>query len=407
MLIFASCSCRILVALTLTFFQAALHQARAQQGQIAQAAVGAQNQNGQALPLSNQQIHQANGVNGGAVNGVGNIQRGNIPSHVAAAAAAAAAAASQSGRSRMPHQASPNGIAHGAAIQGQMNGNLAAPVAQMNGQHQMHAALQAQQQQQQQQSQQHRVQMANQQPDAALMLRAQRMAEQQRAAVQMQQAQHHPQQHVPQQHSQAQQPSVGTPGSQGTQGSPPMRNGVANMNQQNFINNAQAMIAQFGTNGTNGGHGSPPPNGLQMPSMAANSPGQIQARPQPQIPNSIAAQIAQLEATYRAKNPSFTQEHIRQLATENLTRAMMQQRQSAMNAAAGGAAAMAAAQPGIANGMAATTSPHQYAALLRQQQQQQQQQANQAAQSASPIPQVAQVPPQRQSSEGSTPSVTK
>jgi chromatin modification-related protein VID21 len=280
----------------------------------------------------------------------------------------------------------------------------------MNGQPQMQAALQAQQQQlSQQQQQQQRVQIPTSQ--AELMMRAQRMAEQQRNAIQMQQQQHaqqHPQQH--QQHMQqqqqqqtpAQQSNVGTPGSQGTQGSPPMRNGVANMNQQNFMNNAQNLLAQYGANG---GHGTPK-GGLHMPSLAAGSPGQAQARPQPQFPNNISAQLAQLEANFLAKNPSLTPEQTRQLATEHLTRAMMQQRQSAMNAAAGGAAAaaLANAQPGIANGMTATTSPHQYAALLRQQQQQQ---ASQAAQSASPVPQAQQIAHQRQSSEGSTPSVPK
>jgi chromatin modification-related protein VID21 len=301
-------------------------------------------------------------------------------------------------------------MANGGGVQAHMNGGLAAPVAHMNGQPQMQAALQAQQQQlSQQQQQQQRVQIPTSQ--AELMMRAQRMAEQQRNAIQMQQQQHaqqHPQQH--QQHMQqqqqqqtpAQQSNVGTPGSQGTQGSPPMRNGVANMNQQNFMNNAQNLLAQYGANG---GHGTPK-GGLHMPSLAAGSPGQAQARPQPQFPNNISAQLAQLEANFLAKNPSLTPEQTRQLATEHLTRAMMQQRQSAMNAAAGGAAAaaLANAQPGIANGMTATTSPHQYAALLRQQQQQQ---ASQAAQSASPVPQAQQIAHQRQSSEGSTPSVPK
>ena len=172
------------------------------------------------------------------------------------------------------------------------------------------------------------------------------------------------------------------------------------------MNNAQNLLAQYNANAASGGHTSPPTNSLHMPSLAAGNPGQAQARPQTQFPNNISAQLAQLEATFRAKNPSLTPEQTRQLATEHLTRAMMQQRQSAMNAAAGGAAAVALAnaQTGIANGMGATTSPHQYAALLRQQQQQQ---ASQAAQSASPVPQAQQIAHQRQSSEGSTPSVPK
>lgn len=357
-----------------------------------------------------QQVNHA-----GAVNGVNGVQRTNIPSHVAAAAAAAAAAqAQQQGRPRMPLQAPVNGMANGGGVQAHMNGGLAAPVAHMNGQPQMQATLQAQQQPlSQQQQQQQRVQMPTSQ--AELMMRAQRMAEQQRNAIQMQQhqAQQHPQQHQQhlqqqqQQQAQSQQSNAGTPGSQGTQGSPPMRNGVANMNQQNFMNNAQNILAQYNAAGANGGHNTPK-SGLHMPSLAAGSPGQAQARPQQQFPNNISQQLAQLEANFLAKNPSLTPEQTRQLATEHLTRAMMQQRQSAMNAAAGGAAAAAAlanAQPGIANGIGATTSPHQYAALLRQQQQQQQ--ANQAAQSASPVPQPQQLAHQRQSSEGSTPNVPK
>ncbi|UNI21429.1 RNA polymerase II transcription elongation factor SpEAF [Purpureocillium takamizusanense] len=312
--------------------------ARAQQGQggAAAAAAGAQGQNANH-PGANP------GVNGGP-----------RPISNQLAAAAAAVAASQ-GRQRMQIQPPANNV---GAMQGQMNGGLSAP-AQMNG------TPQAQQMQGMQG--QHRMPMPNQQPDASLMLRAQRISEQQRAAVQIQQAQHH----QPQQ----QQANGGTPGPTGPHHSPPMRNGINGMTQQNFMNNAQAIMASYNAAAAAnaGGHSSPPPpNGLHMPSAAAAaSPGQ---RPHPQLPPAIAVQLQHLETSFRAKNPNLTPEQARQLATEHLTRAMVAQRQNAMNAAAG-----ASGQPGIANSIAAaTSSPHQYAALLRQQQQQQAQAQAQA-----------------------------
>jgi chromatin modification-related protein VID21 len=160
------------------------------------------------------------------------------------------------------------------------------------------------------------------------------------------------------------------------QASPPLRNGMNGINQQSFINNAQAIMASFNANSN--GHSTPPAGGLHMPAVPnGSSPG---PRVQPAIPPSIAAQLHALETTFRTKNPAMTQDQARQLATEHLTRAMMAQRQSAMNAAAGGSG-----QPGLANSIAATTSPHQYAALLRQQQQQQaQQQAQQQQRQGTP-----------------------
>lgn len=382
-------------------------QARAQ-GQVAQAAgaagAGAQGQNGNHLPSSNVAAAGA---------------RPAIPSQLAAAAAAAAQ------RPRMPMQAPVNGVGV-AGVQAQMNGGLSAPN-QMTAiqQAQLQAALQGQQ----------RMPMPNQQPDANLMLRAQRISEQQRVQIQQaqQQQQHHPQQQQqqvqqhqqqpqPQQQQQQHQPqqqvngtTVGTPGQHS---SPPLRNGINGINQQNFMTTAQAMMAQYSAAANANGHTSPPTNGLHMPaSVNASSPGQ---RVHPQLPAGIAAQLAQLEAQFKAKNPNLTPEQARQVATEHLTRAMMAQRQSAMNAAAGGTG-----QPGLANSIAATTSPHQYAALLRQQQQQaalqaqqqakaqqvqqaQQQQAQQrAASQASPTPGPTASPAQshqRQSSGSATPS---
>ncbi|KAF5674716.1 chromatin modification VID21 [Fusarium circinatum] len=275
-----------------------------------------------------------------AANGMNGVGRLNVPNQLAVAAAAAGQA-----RPRMPMQSpATNGM---GGVPSQMAGGLVPP-------NQMTSAQQAQLQAIQ--GQHNRMPMPNTQPDVNLMMRAQRISDQQRLA-QMQHAQGGP----------------GTPGqgANGSQQSPPlnMRNGVngingANvMNQQNFINNAQAMMAQFNS----GTLGSPQANGLHMPAGPA---GSIAPRPQAQLPPSIAAQLVQLEAQFRTKNPTLPPDQIRQMATEHLTRLMMAQR-TAMNSAAG----TANGQGGLAASIAATTSPHQYAALLRQQQQQQASQA--------------------------------
>ncbi|KAF4969707.1 hypothetical protein FSARC_3153 [Fusarium sarcochroum] len=311
------------------------------------------------------------------MNGVGRV---NVPNQLAAAAAAAAGQA----RPRMPMQSpAANGM---GGLPSHMTGGLVPP-------NQMTSAQQAQLQAMQ--GQHNRMPMPNPQPDVNLLMRAQRVSEQQRAAAQMQHVQGGP----------------GTPGqgTTGTQQSPPpnMRNGVngvngvngANpMNQQSFLNNAQAMMASFNASNHNGS--SPQANGLHMPTGPA---GSIAPRPQPQLPASIAAQLAQLETQFRTKNPNLTPEQARQLATEHLTRAMLAQRQSAMNAAAGNPGA----QGGLAASIAATTSPHQYAALLRQQQQaqasqaagspgQQHQQPHQQHQQVQHQPQQQQQPKQQQ-----------
>ncbi|KAH6969702.1 hypothetical protein DER45DRAFT_639828 [Fusarium avenaceum] len=276
-----------------------------------------------------------------AANGMNVVGRVNVPNQLAVAAAAAAGQP----RPRMPMQSpAANGM---GGVPSHMAGGLVPP-------NQLTSAQQAQLQAMQ--GQHSRMPMPNQQPDVNLMMRAQRISEQQRAA-QLQHAQGGP----------------GTPGqaATGAQQSPPtnMRNGVngingANpMNQQSFINNAQAMMAQFNP----GTLSSPQANGLHMPSGPA---GSIAPRPQQVLPPSIAAQIAQLETQFRTKNPNLTPEQVRHLATEHLTRLMVAQR-SAMNSAAG----TANGQGGLAASIAATTSPHQYAALLRQQQQQQASQA--------------------------------
>lgn len=276
------------------------------------------------------------------------------------AAAAAAAAAGQS-RPRMQMQAPANAVGVGG-VPGPMNGGLSAP-AQMNGTPQTQTQTPSAQGQ-------HRLAMPNQQPDASLMLRAQRISEQQRAAVQIQQAQQQQQQQQqpqqpqqPQQHQQ--QGNPGTPGAVNQHSSPPLRNGINGINQQNMMHNTQAMMSPHAAAAING-VGAAQANGLHMPSAANTaSPG---VRAHPRLPPAIAAQLNHLEAGFRTKNPNMPPEQARQLATEQLTRAMMAQRQNAMNATAG-----ASGQAVIAGGIAGTTSPHQYAALLRQQQQAQQQ----------------------------------
>lgn len=309
-------------------------RAQSQAAQMAGAAQGQQSNQGapQAVPNGTAQQQAA--------------QRPEVPSHLVAAAAAAAAGQ----RPRMPSQSGANGVPQAAPnLPSQLSPAMVAAAAQMKGipAAQLQAVLQAQ-------AQQHRMQMPNQQPpDANLMLRAQQISNQQRAAVQIQQQQVHHQQQQPR-------PNPGV--QQNVQGSPAMRNGMTGMPQQAFINNAQAMMAAYNANNAN--HNGAAANGVHMQNGVPNgSPG---PRIPTQLPPNIAAQLNQLEAQFRAKNPNLTPEQSRQLATEHLTRAMMAQRQSALNAAAG-----VTGQPGLANSIAATTSPHQYAALLRQQQQQQ------------------------------------
>ena len=307
---------------------------------------------------------------------------GRVPNPMAAAAAVAAAAAGQ-GRPRMPMPAPANGM---TGMPSHMASGLVPP-AQMNSV--QHAQLQAAMQ-----GQQHRMPMPNPQENASLMMQAQRISQQQRQQ-QLQQVQQLQQQ----QQQQQQQGGPGTPNpAAANQGSPPpnMRNGVNGVNgvsaanglngmsQQNFMQSAQAMLASFNA-ANNASHSTPPANGLHMPSGPAGSPG---ARPP--ISANLMSQLNVIEASYRAKNPNLTPEQLRQMATEHITRVVLAQRQSAINAAAGGNG-----NPGIANSIAATTSPHQYAALLRQQQQQQ---ANQAAGNSAH---------QRQSSGSATPGPGK
>ncbi|KAM3556626.1 hypothetical protein ARSEF4850_005445 [Beauveria asiatica] len=299
---------------------------------------------------------QGSQSNQGAAQAQAGGQRAEVLPHMVAAAAAAAAGQ----RPSMP-PAGVNGAPQATpSLPSQMSPAMVAAAAQMKGipTAQLQAALQAQ-------AQQHRMSpMPNQQPDASLMLRAQQISNQQRAAVQIQQQQ--------QVHHQQQRPNSAV--QQNGQGSPPMHNGVNGISQQSFMNGApsmmptqammpaQAMMPVQNVNNANRNGGAA--SGVPVQNGVLNgSPG---TRMPTQLPPNIALQLNQLEAQFRAKNPSLTPEQSRQLATEHLTRAMMAQRQSALAAAAG-----VNSQPHFANSIAATTSPHQYAALLRQQQQQQ------------------------------------
>ncbi|KAJ2968281.1 hypothetical protein NQ176_g9258 [Zarea fungicola] len=198
-------------------------------------------------------------------------QRPEVPSHLVAAAAAAAAGQ----RPRMPPQPGINGATQATpSLPSQMSPAMVAAAAQMKGipAAQLQAVLQAQ-------AQQHRMPMPNQQPDASLMLRAQQISNQQRAAVQIQQQQ---QVH----HQQPQQSRPNSAAQQNGQGSPPMRNGMNGMNQQ-FMSNAQAMMAAYNAN--NATHNGVATNGLHLQNGVPNgSPG---PRIPTQLPPNIAAQL--------------------------------------------------------------------------------------------------------------------
>ncbi|KAJ9151730.1 chromatin modification-like protein vid21 [Pleurostoma richardsiae] len=302
-------------------------------------------------------------------------------------------------RPRMPMQAHSNGM---AAIQSQMAGGLVPPVSMSSMQQAQLASMQAN----------HRLMQTPQpQPDLNLVLQARRIQDQQRQAVQMQQQQQQQQQHQQQaaQHQQHQQQQQQQQGAQSQpmqqsnsgvqqQGSPGgMRNGINGINQQNFLANTQAMMASF--NATNGaGMATSPGAGLSMPTVATGSP-RPHAVPQQRIPPNLAAQIGELENQIRSKNPNLTAEQARTVAVDNLQRYLVQRQTAAANAMS--AAAGGATQQAMANGITASTSPHQYAQLLRAQQQAQ---AHQAAQAAAV---QANQQHQRQSSAGATPVVGK
>lgn len=172
-----------------------------------------------------------------------------------------------------------------------------------------------------------------------------------------------------------------------------MRNVVAGVNQGAFMSNAQAMVAQFSSAN---GLALSPGQGLAIPTMAAGSPRGPTIPPH-QMP-AITSKLKEIEAFVKSKNPNFTNDQVRQVAMENLSRMIVQQQ--AMSAATGaGIGQQQQLMNGMANGMVngiangmvngmangMAQSPHQYAQLLRAQQQQQQQRAEQQAAAAAAV----------------------
>ncbi len=265
--------------------------------------------------------------------------------------------------------------AHAMVQQAQMASGLMPPSITMGAlpQAQLQAAMQAQ----------HRMALQTPQPDINLVMQARRIQDQQRAAVQMQQAQHQAAQQAVQQ---GQQMGQGTPGPQGSPNG--MRGMPMNgMNQQNFMSNAQAMMAF--SNAANGAQMATSPSpGLSMPGVAGSPRAFMQMA---QSNSVLANRLREFEAQIRSKNPLLPPEQAHRLASEALAKLIQREpglhnhQQAAMSAAAG-----ALGQGALANGITASTSPHQYAQLLRlqqqqqaaqhQQQQQQQQQAGQSGQ---------------------------
>lgn len=180
-------------------------------------------------------------------------------------------------------------------------------------------------------------------------------------------------------------------GTAAQQNSPIIRNPMTGINQNNYMINS---MAPYTPNGM-GMATSPGPVGMSMPNMAAGSPRTPGMPQQPrQFPPQIQAQLVEIENQIRAKHPNITQEQAHGAALQHLQQRLMQNQmarhnvaQNAMDAAAGSAQQ----QAGMVNGMAAASSPHQYAQMLRQHQQQQ------AAQAAAA---QAGQPPQRQPSGG-------
>ncbi|ROW12791.1 hypothetical protein VMCG_00645 [Cytospora schulzeri] len=229
-------------------------------------------------------------------------------------------------------------------------------------------------------------------------LEARRISDQQRQQQMANQTQTQmPLQHSPPQAQTqtAQQPQVTQahpmPNGTAAHNSPIIRNTMTGINQNNYMINS---VAPYTPNGM-GMATSPGPVGMSMPNVPAGSPRTPGMPQQPrQFPPQIQAQLVEIENQIRAKHPNITQEQAHGAALQHLQQRLMQNQmarhnvaQTAMDAAAGSAQQ----QAGMVNGMAAASSPHQYAQMLRQHQQQQ------AAQAAAA---QAGQPPQRQPSGG-------
>ncbi len=251
----------------------------------------------------------------------------------------------------------------------------------------------------------HRMQVANAQPDPARLLMQARLIQNQQRQLQQQVA-HHQQPGPPSKHPQP---------PPGGQSSPPMGSHAAvnGINQQSFMANAQAMMAPF--NGAGGaGMGTPGAGVLNMPSVAAGSPRMNTAQAQQlspamlaqqQLSPAVLAQLRELEAGFRAKNPSLSPEQTQKMALNGLQQILLAGRQNAMASAAGGSA-----QQSLLNGMT-STSPHQYAQVLRAQALQAQANAHaqaihaqaQAQAQGQSVAGQQSTPHQRQPSSGATP----
>ncbi|OBT98375.1 chromatin modification- protein VID21 [Pseudogymnoascus verrucosus] len=178
----------------------------------------------------------------------------------------------------------------------------------------------------------HRLPAPNATPDLSLVMQAQRISQQQRAAVQMQQHQ-------------------GGGGVQTMHSSPP--NAIRGLPNMGGVPGQQ----QQGFMPTNGMSPNPMQQQQQQQHFAGSPPNSAAGVAGLQGSPRLNPQYAQLEASYRAKFPTATPEQVRKMVADALGNA---QRQAAMHAAAGG---------GV-QGMQGS-SPVQYAQMLRAQQERQ------------------------------------
>lgn len=199
--------------------------------------------------------------------------------------------------------------------------------------------------------------------DIRLVMQARQISEQQRQAVQMQQGQQIPG-HGGQIHN-----------------SPPnMRANMTGMNQQNYIQSNQALMAGFSPSNPNG-VSTPPANGLQVPNNGSSGSPRMNNQNNQQLHSNTntVMDVNQLEAQYHTQYPNAPPEQIRKMVSETLKQRQVQRQQisqSAMHAAAGNGGPL----PGLPGGM--QHSPQQYAQMLRAQQERQAQ-ATQQNRSAS------------------------
>ncbi len=208
----------------------------------------------------------------------------------------------------------------------QMAGGLMPPSIPMAAipQAQLQAAMQAQ----------HRMSLQAQQPDMNLVMQARRIQDQQRAAVQMQQAQHQAAQQVTQQGPQMGQANPGQQASPSRIRTMPM-NG---MNQQSFMANAQAMMASFNA-ANNAQMATSPGAGLSIARRGSSIPERFHADGSAdQCPRQQAPGV---RGTNTGQNPNLAPEQVHRLASEALSKLVQRDpqlhshQQAAMSAAAG------------------------------------------------------------------------